>query len=288
MTSDKQECFVYITLPGTVEAVTAGRFELRADRAGVMVGRFIYGRRYLQRGDAVEFDPVELRLSPRQYETTSLNGVFGALRDAGPDYWGRRIIEKHAGKATLGEMDYLLNSADDRAGALGFGLGLTPPAPRRHFNQTLALEKLQAIADSVVADEELPTAEATAQIHELLLLGTSMGGARPKTVVEDDGALWVAKFNRQDDRWNNARVEHAMLVLARQCGLNVADSRIVKVAKRDVLLVRRFDREKIEAGYARAHDQCADSAAYRGHSPVTRALVLRAAGRGTEARLGRA
>ena len=50
-----------------------------------------------------------------------------------------------------------------------------------------------------------------------------MGGARPKAVVEDDDALWVAKFNRADDKWNTARVEHAMLSLARACGLELRD-----------------------------------------------------------------
>lgn len=48
------------------------------------------------------------------------------MRDAGPDYWGRRVIEKHGGKAQLGELDYLLESPDDRAGALGFGLNTEP------------------------------------------------------------------------------------------------------------------------------------------------------------------
>ena len=212
----------------------------------------LYGRSYLERKEAVEFDPVELRLSQKRYETVALGGMFGALRDAGPDYWGRRIIEKRAGKAKLGELDYLLQSADDRAGALGFGLNREPPAPRRTFNQTLDLEKLQAIADAVVADEALAPDDANAQVQDLMLLGTSMGGARPKSVVEDGDGLWIAKFNRQDDRWNNARVEHAMLILARQCGLNVADSKVTKVGDRDVLLVRRFDREKAEDGYARA------------------------------------
>lgn len=252
MTSSAQECFVYIILPGNTEPVTAGRFELQTDRTGAPVGRFVYGRSYLERNDAVEFDPIELRLSPRRYETVALGGVFGALRDAGPDYWGRRIIEKHAGKPQLGELDYLLQSTDDRAGALGFGLNREPPAPRRSFNQTLDLQKLQVIADAVVADGDLAPEDVNAQVQDLMLLGTSMGGARPKTVVEDDDGLWIAKFNRHDDRWNNARVEHAMLVLARQCGLNVADSRVTKIGDRDVLLVRRFDRAKIEGGYARA------------------------------------
>ena len=50
------ECYVYITLPGQTNAVTAGRYELAIDRSGTQTGRFFYGRRYLARPDAVEFD----------------------------------------------------------------------------------------------------------------------------------------------------------------------------------------------------------------------------------------
>jgi len=85
-----------------------------------------------------------------------------------------------------------------------------------------------------------------------MVIGTSMGGARPKAVVEDEAGLWIAKFNRPDDKWNSARVEHAMLILARACGLTTAESRVTEVAGRDVLLVKRFDREKTQAGYLRA------------------------------------
>jgi serine/threonine-protein kinase HipA len=246
------ECYVYITPPGETQLVTAARYALRTDRRGNPLGRLIYGRSYLARANAVPIDPIELKLSDREYETAALQGVFGALRDAGPDHWGRRVIERHVGAAQLGEMDYLLNSPDDRAGALGFGLNQHPPAPKRKFNQTLELPKLQAIADAVVADEELPEGAAAAQIEELMLVGTSMGGARPKVVVEDDGALWVAKFNRPDDKWNNARVEHAMLVLARSCGITTAESKVIRIGDRDVLLVRRFDRERAADGYLRA------------------------------------
>lgn len=79
-----------------------------------------------------------------------------------------------------------------------------------------------------------------------------MGGARPKAVVEDDIGLWVAKFGRQDDRWNNPRVEHAMLELARSCGINAARSRVESIGGKDVILVQRFDREKTTRGYIRA------------------------------------
>jgi serine/threonine-protein kinase HipA len=199
----------------------------------------------------VEIDPVELKLSRRTYETVQLKGVFGALRDAGPDYWGRRVIDKHAARTGLGEMDYLLESPDDRAGALGFGLSQEPPAPLRAFNKTLDLEKLQELAEVLVKDE-IPADPGASQVQELLLLGTSMGGARPKAVVEDDEGLWIAKFGRNDDRWNYPRVEHAMLRLARACGISVAESHLETVAGKDVLLIKRFDREKTDAGYLRA------------------------------------
>ncbi|MHB8741535.1 MAG: type II toxin-antitoxin system HipA family toxin [Sulfuricaulis sp.] len=245
------ECFVYITLPGAVLPVTAARFVLTKSRKGDPLGRFVYGRSYLDNPEAVPVDPVELNLSDNTYETVQLNGVFGALRDAGPDYWGRHVIEKHSGKARLGELDYLLESPDDRAGALGFGMNKVPPAPKRKFNQTLDLEKLQSLADALVRDE-IPNDPEAAQVQDLMLLGTSMGGARPKVVVQDNDGLWIAKFNRPDDRWNNTRVEHAMLRLARQCGINSAESRIEPVGGKDVLLIKRFDREKTAKGYTRS------------------------------------
>jgi serine/threonine-protein kinase HipA len=246
------ECYVYLTLPGQTTPVTAGRFTLTTNRQGVPIGRFIYGKHYLARPDAVPLDPVELKLSSKIYETVALKGVFGAIRDAGPDYWGRRVIERYLGTSQLSEMSYLLYSADDRAGALSFGLHQMPPAPRRIFNQTIELEKLQRMADAMVNDEDLPDDAINNQIEELLLIGTSMGGARPKAVVEDQEALWIAKFNRPDDKWNNACVEHAMLMLARACGLTTAESRIIRVSGREVLLVKRFDREKMQDGYLRS------------------------------------
>ncbi len=245
------ECFVYITLPGQTTPVTAARFELTTNRRGIATGRLVYGRTYLARADAVPIDPIELKLSDRTYETTGMKGVFGALRDASPDYWGRRVIERHVGAAQLNEMDYLLHSPDDRAGALGFGLNQQPPAPKRDFNRTLQLARLQEAADAIVAREDVQNDADAAQI-ELMMVGTSMGGARPKAVVEDEEGLWIAKFNRNDDKWNSARAEHAMLVLARTCGITTAESKVVKAGGRDVLMVKRFDRERTDAGYLRA------------------------------------
>ncbi len=250
--ANPQECFVYIVLPGETKFVTAGRFQLDKNRSGAPVGRYVYGKSYLARNEAVPLDPLDLKLSTKTYETRQLKGVFGALRDASPDHWGRRIIEKRAGKPQLDELDYLLYSPDDRAGALGFGLNSEPPAPKRTFNRTIDLAKLQEFADKIVEDEVLPRDPDAEQAQDLMEGGTSMGGARPKAVVEHDDALWIAKFNRKDDKYNHARTERAMLKLAHACGIQVAESRITSIGDRDALLVRRFDREKTETGYQRA------------------------------------
>ena len=218
MTSKKQECFVYMTLPGQTDQITAGKYVLEKTEQGIDVGHFVYGRSYLSRADAVEIDPIELKLENKVFNTVTMKGVFGALRDASPDYWGRRIIERNLKVAQADEMTYLLQSADDRIGALGFGFNQTPPAPNRVFNQKIQLDRLQKEAELLVNEEVKPENPITAQVQELLLIGTSMGGARPKAVIEDDNKLWVAKFNRMDDKWNNALVEYAMLKLAEKCG----------------------------------------------------------------------
>jgi serine/threonine-protein kinase HipA len=268
--SDLRECFVYLTLPGAAHAVTCGRLQLSTDRRGQKLGRFVYGRRYLARPDAVAIDPVELQFKPRVYETAAFGGIFPALRDAAPDYWGRLLIERHAGRGLLDELDYLLAAPDDRAGALGFGLGPEPPAPRKTFNQTLQLAHLQELADALLESDSPGSGAEAMQAAELLLLGTSMGGARPKAVVEDDDGLWLAKFNRRDDRWNVARVEHAMLALAASCGISAAQSKVVQVGGRDVLLVRRFDRQKTPQGYTRARMVSALTLLRSGESPTER------------------
>ena len=250
--SESRECYIYITLPGETDFVTAGRFQHTVDSNGVAKGHLVYGKSYLARDNAVPIDPIDLKLSTKTFETTLLKGLFGALRDASPDYWGRRVIERHFGSLGPVELDYLLHSPDDRAGALAFGLNVEPPAPKRQFNQTLDLARLQQFADAIINDEDLPVNPDAEQAQELMLDGTSMGGARPKAVVEDENALWIAKFNRPDDRWNHARVERAMLELARACDIHTAESKLTMIGDRDALLVKRFDRKRIGVAYQRA------------------------------------
>lgn len=247
--NSRRSCYVYLQLPGVLDVVTCGRYEPEILRDGRVVGRFVYGRSYRARADAVPLDPYHLPVTPRRYETARLDGMFGALRDASPDAWGRRVIEKMTGRVDLDELDFLLQGPEDRAGALSFGLGPIPPAPARKFNRILKLAELRRAAHVL---EETPAGEpVTVQLAQLADPGTSLGGARPKNVVEDDDGLWVAKFPQRGDRWNNAPVEGAMLALAARCGIRTPEARVEQVDGESVLLVKRFDRTGVGGGYLR-------------------------------------
>lgn len=254
MTSERRgrkQCFVYLQLPQSLEVVTCGRFEREVTRGGQLVGRFVYGRSYRARRDAVPLDNFRMPLQSKVIETAALGGMFGALRDASPDHWGRRVIEHELGRFDLDEMDFLLHSPEDRAGALSFGRAAAPPAPVARFNQTVQLEALLELAEQIERDD-LNTAQL-AQVRALLDPGTSLGGARPKNVVEDDDGLWVAKFPARDDRWDNAAVEAGLLSLASRCGIHVPPLRIEQFGERRILLVKRFDRERVTSSTGHAY-----------------------------------
>lgn len=247
MTSERR-AYVFVQMPGTLTTVPAALLKVERLRDGTFVGRFRYGDRYLARKDAVEFDPFQLPLGSRVYEFTARNGIPGAVRDAGPDAWGRRVIEHQLQRdpADLEEIDYLLHGPQDGAGNLSFGATVSPQTSNRQYNRTRQLADLIAAADAIREGRPVPT-----QILEELQPGTSMGGARPKATIEDGNRLWVGKFPEKADRCNFQRVEYATLELARRCGIASCHSRIESVGGQDVLMVARFDRQYVAGGYLR-------------------------------------
>lgn len=247
MTSER-EAYVYIQLPASLETVPAALLRVRTLPDGTQIGRFRYGDRYLARPESVALDPFRLPLAKEVFEFTQLKGIPGAVRDAAPDAWGRRVIEYKLERAPadLQEIDYLLHGPRDGAGYLSFGLKAGPPAPQRTYNRTHQLGDLISAAQAIDEGEHV-----AAHLLEQLDPGTSMGGARPKATIEDGHSLWLGKFPARDDRFNLQRVEFATLDLAKRCGLSVAQARLQPVGGSDVLMLQRFDREYTEGGYLR-------------------------------------
>jgi len=247
MTSERQ-AYVYIQLPGTLETIPAALLRVQTLPNGTQIGRFRYGDRYLARPDAVALDPFRLPVAKQVFEFTQLKGIPGAVRDAAPDAWGRRVIEYKLERspADLDEIDYLLHGPQDSAGYLSFGLKADPPAPVRRYNRTHQLGELLAALQAIEDGKRV-----AARVLEQIDPGTSMGGARPKATIEDGQSLWLGKFHAKGDRFNLQRVEFATLDLARRCGLNAVQARLEPSGLGDVLMLQRFDRERTEGGYLR-------------------------------------
>jgi serine/threonine-protein kinase HipA len=236
---------VFIYLPGETVAVPAGIFTHDSD-AGI--GSFAYGRKYVERKNALPVDPVSLLLGPAPKEVLTNKGLYGAFRDAAPDYWGRLVIaaERRVPPEALSEMDFLLDANAARVGNLDFRRSPDDPEPLLgppHFNRMEALLKTAA---KIEAGEEV-----SHPMLRLLRQGSSVGGARPKCTVEWQDALWIAKFPGRDDTLNIPRIEYATMTLAGRCGIRIPTIRLQTVGEKQILMVRRFDREKARDGWVR-------------------------------------
>ena len=191
MTSELS-CFVYLQMPASLEVVTCGRFVLTPLGPGDGVGRFVYGRRYRSRPDVVPIDPIDLPIKDLTFETGNPGGVFGVLRDASPDAWGRLVIERVLGRSELNEVELLLNSPDDRAGALSFGLGQDPPAPVRDFNRILQLGELREAARVIEAGA--PARQIREQAQRVLQPTTSFDMAKwSYLLLADELQRWSSR-----------------------------------------------------------------------------------------------
>ena len=237
------ELYVFVYLPGATEAVPAGRLLLDEDARH---GLFEYGRRYRQRSDAVPVDPVGLA----RYECREVNrGLFGALRDALPDYWGRLVIatQMRIAVEALSDAELMLLPSATRTGNLDFRPAPDAPEPVLGPPDFAELTTLLAAAERIQAGEML----ADPLLASLLIQGSSQGGARPKCTVRWQGVLWIAKFPARNEDYNVPRVEYATLRLAARCGIRIPEVRLETIGGRDVLLVRRFDRQPTVSGDAR-------------------------------------
>ncbi|WP_049818913.1 type II toxin-antitoxin system HipA family toxin [Geotalea uraniireducens] len=241
----EHKVYVFIYLPGETTAVPAGLFTHYPDDG---IGRFAYGRRYLERPNALPVDPVALPLGGMPRDVTTNGGLYGAFRDSSPDYWGRLVVaaEARMPPEALDETDYLLRANASRIGCLDFRASLEQGEP------VVGPPGFQSLAELLDAASDLAAGKQVRQdLLRLLEQGSSVGGARPKCTVELDDALWIAKFPAKDDTINFPKVEYATMTLAGRCGINVPTMRVVAIGGRDVLLVKRFDRHKSGGGYQR-------------------------------------
>ena len=244
---DYKEAYVWIWLPGETKPVVAGILQRVATQL-----LFNYGRSYLARENAISIYEPELPLQKGEIPLASDLAMPGSIRDASPDTWGRRVLlnrmlsvkGQEAGSHDLGELTYLLESGSDRAGALDFQISASKYVPRGMGQ--VSLDNLLRSAEQV--EKGVPLSP---ELDKALQHGTSLGGARPKALLTSNDKKFIAKFSMSTDIYNVVKAEYVAMRLASLAGLNVSRVRMETTLGKDVLLVERFDRERLKGGWSR-------------------------------------
>ncbi|TCU03748.1 type II toxin-antitoxin system HipA family toxin [Rhizobium sullae] len=245
--ADATEAFVWMWLPGATEPVVAGRLDQDGERL-----LFTYGASYRRRKNAISIYEPELPIQQGVIAPISGLSMPSCIRDGSPDAWGRRVIINRltgkkpdaAGVPEIGELTFLLQSGSDRIGALDFQASPTEYVPRLAAQASLS-ELMEAAA---LIEKGVPLTPA---LERALNHGTSIGGARPKVLIDDGTKKFIAKFSAGNDTYSVVKAEFIAMKLAAACGLNAATVSMTRATHKDVLLIERFDRTHTEAGWTR-------------------------------------
>jgi serine/threonine-protein kinase HipA len=229
---------------------------------------FEYSDRW--RGRGIDLSPLRMPPRPGPYVFPQLAvGTFarlpGLIADSLPDRFGNalvtaRLAEEGVSPADITSLDRLAYTADRGMGALEY---LPPADAPIHHTTALQLADLvvaarQALRGQFTGDDA--THEALAQ---LIQVGTSAGGARPKAVVcfnPETGQVrsgqmaapegyehWLLKLDGvEDDHLGTGRgfgrIEYAYSLMARACGIDMEPCRLLEENGRAHFMTRRFDR----------------------------------------------
>ena len=216
-------------------------------RRGVESASFRYDDAFLADGRSFPLAP-DMPLIDGTIHTQG-EAMFRVFEDCMPDRWGRNLMLRQErrrargeGRAarTLFEHDYLAGVSDiARQGALRIWVAGQAVADVGGVPREVRIPDLLQAADRAAADLD-------ADVGDLVAAGSSLGGARPKaSVIDEGGALNIAKLPKSDELpvQDVCAWEKTALDLAASWGIRVPESRLLRVGGRSVLLVRRFDRQ---------------------------------------------
>jgi serine/threonine-protein kinase HipA len=200
-------------------------------------GSFQYDERFRSSGEARALDPQALPLSrsSKPFRETRQHGVFGVLRDVSLEGFGLTLAEERLRREDgLSSLERLLLTPADAVGAVLAGEGIA----ERHSVLLPTLDELLAALDRLSAQEP-----GSAAVPALTPQGTGLGGERPKLTVWHKGQQWIAKLQGEGDPPNTPLREFVAMRLARECGVDACEVEFFRAGERQVLLVRRFDRQ---------------------------------------------
>ncbi len=211
----------------------------------------------------------ELRKGRNETEDT-FKGLPGLLSDALPDKYGNRLI--NIWLAQQGRPDNSMNPVEKLCfiGTRGMGALEFEPAQMKASRNTFSLEldSLIEVAKKMLGQrEDFLTnidKEQEKAMQEILKIGTSAGGARPKAVIaynpktkdirSGQGNVpkgfehWLLKLDGvsgeqfgESSGWG--RVEYAYYLMAKDCGIDISECQLLEENGRAHFMTKRFDRD---------------------------------------------
>jgi serine/threonine-protein kinase HipA len=256
----------------------AGAIRWDAER---LLGSFQYDTRFLEKG--YELSPIKMpvRNGDRVYRfpesrrarnelDSTFNGLPGLLADALPDKYGNQLM--NVWLAINGRPPDSMNPVEQLCfiGSRGMGAMEFEPAQLQASKRTFSieLESLVAVAGRMMASRQDFKANIQDNEHQamrdVLKIGTSAGGARPKAVIaynKKTGEVrsgqtrapkgfehWLLKLDGVSDAQfglshGYGRVEYAYYLMARDCKIQMMESELLEENGRAHFMTKRFDRE---------------------------------------------
>lgn len=200
-------------------------------------------------------------------------GLPGMLADCLPDRWGTALVDAWLAAQGREPSSFDVVERLCHVGTRGMGALEFQPArePARAEAADLQFDALVRLANEVLSERERFVAELTEDpeeeaIKEILSIGTSAGGARPKAIIAYNEATgqvrsgqvavaegfrhWLLKFDgvaRTGDHgvtdpqgW--CAIEYAYSIMAREAGVEMSECRLLEEHGRRHFMTRRFDR----------------------------------------------
>jgi len=166
--------------------------------------------------------------------------AIGAVDDSRPDRWGERVIRFLDKPPRLSLLEYLYFAGDDRFGALGVSTSSEQYLPRQ-------LGPLPTLGDTDTIHELIRKVQDNEPVPEaqkrLISPGVTLGGARPKALLDIAGEQWVIKFSDGEPA-DTPLIEHATMLLAQRANIRVAQTQAVRLTHGHAVAIKRFDRER--------------------------------------------
>lgn len=215
----------------------------------LLVGRLLFKDRKIFFEYDSNFIKLGLQLSPFKLplktgviksNDPTFEGLFGVFNDSIPDGWGRLLLDRKL--VSIGLNPNILSPLDRLCvvGANGMGaLTYEPEVPKQYQSISKSLDE---IANEIYHIQENDKAHF---IDELLSLGGSSAGARPKIMIKLDNEDWMVKFRSPTDLKDIGNIEYAYYLMAQDAGLKVSPSQLLPSKKGfGYFTTKRFDRNK--------------------------------------------